>query len=107
MFDGLPGVFNDSLPDGWGRLLIDRKLTAEGIAPGSLTPLDRLAMVGKNGMGALIYEPDHSNELEEAGELNLDDLALDAPKVLDGAASDVLDELVALNGSSAGALCSN
>ena len=25
LFDGLPGVFYDSLPDGWGRLLIDRK----------------------------------------------------------------------------------
>jgi serine/threonine-protein kinase HipA len=25
-FDGLPGVFNDSLPDGWGLLLLDRAL---------------------------------------------------------------------------------
>ena len=24
LFEGLPGVFNDSLPDGWGRLLFDR-----------------------------------------------------------------------------------
>ncbi|MBA3602775.1 MAG: HipA N-terminal domain-containing protein [Parachlamydiaceae bacterium] len=25
-FDGLFGVFNDSLPDGWGRLLLDRQV---------------------------------------------------------------------------------
>ena len=25
-FDGLYGVFSDSLPDGWGRLLVDRML---------------------------------------------------------------------------------
>ena len=30
-FDGLFGVFNDSLPDGWGRLLLDRSLSAKGI----------------------------------------------------------------------------
>lgn len=53
LFDGLHGVFNDSLPDGWGRLLLDRKLWQGGILPGSLTPLDRLAMVGSRGMGAL------------------------------------------------------
>lgn|GEM_PF-3576010 len=30
LFEGLPGVFNDSLPDGWGRLLFDRALRANG-----------------------------------------------------------------------------
>ena len=37
LFEGLFGVFNDSLPDGWGRLLIDRKLMTLGINPASLT----------------------------------------------------------------------
>lgn len=41
-FDGLFGVFNDSLPDGWGRLLLDRKLMRAGLNPGALSPLDRL-----------------------------------------------------------------
>lgn len=31
LFEGLPGVFNDSLPDGWGRLLLDRSLREKGI----------------------------------------------------------------------------
>ena len=43
IFDGLFGVFNDSLPDGWGRLLLDRTVEKHGIHRGQLNPLDRLA----------------------------------------------------------------
>ena len=57
LFDGLPGLFNDSLPDGWGRLLFDRAMRADGILPEQLSPLDRLVHVGKSGMGALTYAP--------------------------------------------------
>jgi serine/threonine-protein kinase HipA len=49
-FDGLYGVFNDSLPDGWGRLLLDRTVEKQGIRHGRLTALDRLAFVGQHGM---------------------------------------------------------
>src|SRR5690554_7249822 len=45
LFEGLFGVFNDSLPDGWGRLLLDRSLTSKGINIAEITPLDRLAYV--------------------------------------------------------------
>ena len=41
LFEGLPGVFNDSLPDGWGRLLLDRSVRLKGILPEQLTSLDR------------------------------------------------------------------
>lgn len=60
LFDGLFGVFNDSLPDGWGRLLLDRKLREQGLNPDTLNPLDRLAFIGNNALGALSYEPDNS-----------------------------------------------
>jgi len=102
LFEGLPGVFNDSLPDGWGRLLLDRSMRAQGILPEQLSPLDRLAHVGQSGMGALVYEPDYGAEISDA-EINLDVLASHAMDVLDGEAEDVLQELLALNGSSAGA----
>ena len=49
IFDGLFGVFNDSLPDGWGRLLLDRTVERYGILRGLLNPLDRLAYVGRHG----------------------------------------------------------
>ncbi len=102
LFEGLPGVFNDSLPDGWGRLLLDRNMRLEGIIPNQLSPLDRLAHVGHTGMGALIYEPYHGGNTPP-GHINLDTLATHAKQVLEGEATDVLKELLLLNGSSAGA----
>lgn len=102
LFEGLPGVFNDSLPDGWGRLLFDRFARSHGILPSDITPLDRLAHVGVHGMGALIYEPDHSVQ-ENSDSISLDRLAEQVQEVLNGTSEEVLQELLALNGSSAGA----
>lgn len=42
-FESLFGVFSDSIPDGWGKLLLDRKLTSEGININQIKALDRLA----------------------------------------------------------------
>lgn len=71
-FDGLFGVFSDSLPDAWGRLLLNRLLTSHHQNPDQFTVLDRLAIVGASGMGALTYRPSHdlstsmaSNDLDE------------------------------------------
>lgn len=102
LFEGLPGVFNDSLPDGWGRLLFDRFARSQGILPADITPLERLAHVGRHGMGALVYEPDQSAH-EADGAIILDKLAEQAQDVLSGVSDDVLGELLSLNGSSAGA----
>ena len=102
LFEGLPGVFNDSLPDGWGRLLLDRALRSRGVLPEEIGPIDRLAHVGAHGMGALVYEPDIGPESATV-EIDLDWLAAQAAEVFEGQADQVLDELIALNGSSAGA----
>ena len=56
-FEGLFGVFADSLPDGWGRLLVDRMLLKEHEDPNAISSLQRLAIVGESGMGALTYRP--------------------------------------------------
>lgn len=57
-FYGNFGIFEDSLPDGYGRYLLHRALLREGIDDRNLTSVDRLSMVGKGGMGALCYEPE-------------------------------------------------
>ena len=102
IFKGLWGVFADSLPDGWGKLLVDRHLAKLGINYRSVSPLDRLAIVGKNGMGALCYEP--ANEVKsEFEEIILDDLAVSSQNILEGSSDYLLDELLNLSGSSAGA----
>lgn len=102
LFDGLPGVFNDSLPDGWGRLLLDRALRARGIMPDAFAPLDRLGHVGRHGMGALVYEPDDS-ETPAQNHIDLDELSEQSRHVLEGESSAVLETLLALGGSPAGA----
>jgi len=58
-FAGNFGIFEDSLPDGYGRYMLHKALAKEGIGDGRLTALDRLALVGNRGMGALEYEPSH------------------------------------------------
>ena len=63
-FGGLFGVFNDSLPDGWGRLLVDRLLLKNRINPVEVDNLNRLAIVQQSGMGALTYKPEHRFETE-------------------------------------------
>jgi len=103
IFDGLFGVFNDSLPDGWGRLLLDRTVEKHGVRRGQLNALDRLAFVGRNGMGALSYEPDRSQYPESETPLALDRLAEESAIMLAGESEEVFEELLKLSGSSAGA----
>jgi serine/threonine-protein kinase HipA len=101
-FDGLFGVFNDSLPDGWGRLLLDRKLMNLGLNPGSLSPVDRLCFVGSHGMGALSYEPENPQALSAAHQ-DLDEIALEIQNFQEQEDDKYIDDLLALGGSSAGA----
>ena len=102
IFDGLFGLFNDSLPDGWGCLLLDRKLRKLGKSYAEITPLDRLSLIGANPMGALEYEP-AAGDSDLYGDIELDSLSGEVDRILDGEESLVLDELLKLNGSSGGA----
>ncbi len=58
-FFGNFGIFEDSLPDGYGRYLLHKALLKIGIKDTDLSSLDRLSIVGSNGMGALTYHPHH------------------------------------------------
>ena len=101
-FDGLFGVFNDSLPDGWGRLLVDRLFLKNKINPAEIDNLNRLAVVQESGMGALTYKPEHKFQTENDVS-DLDILAQECSKILESQNSDNLDELFQLGGSSGGA----
>ncbi|WP_445001129.1 type II toxin-antitoxin system HipA family toxin [Halomonas mongoliensis] len=101
---GLHGLFADSLPDGWGLMLMDRLFRQHGIPPHAVTAMDRLAFVGDHGMGALSYHPasdlvdtngaDHWSRLGELGE--------QARRLFEGQTDTVLAAL-AQAGSSGGA----
>lgn len=103
IFDGLFGVFADSLPDGWGKLLIDRHLSSIGINFRSITPLDRLSYIGSYGVGALSYEPCTQAPDVKEERVDLDRLAMASMEILEGQSEALLDTLLAVAGSSAGA----
>jgi serine/threonine-protein kinase HipA len=103
VFDGLFGVFNDSLPDGWGRLLIDRALASRKINLEHITPLHRLSLVGEGGMGALTYHPSDDQITEQFEDIRLDLIADETKKVLSGEGTAYIEELIKLAGSSGGA----
>ena len=101
-FGGLFGVFADSLPDSWGRLLLDRMLRRNDVDPSELDSLDRLAIVGASGMGALTYRPEYKLQPEKR-KYSLDEIATECKKILEAKSVDSLDELYRLGGTSGGA----
>lgn len=103
-FEGLHGVFSDSLPDGWGRMLVDRKAKELGVMPARLTPLDRLAWVGSNGMGALTYQPERPLVKDGAnGCIDLDELAAASQQILEDVPEAIFEHLLMAGGSPQGA----
>ena len=57
LFGGNFAIFEDSLPDGYGLYLLNRMLKEQGSSLKVLTPLQRLSIIGRSGMGALSYLP--------------------------------------------------
>ncbi|AAZ18988.1 conserved hypothetical protein [Psychrobacter arcticus 273-4] len=101
----LCGLLSDSLPDGWGMLLMDRffRRTISNTAPVNI--LDRLAYIGDSAMGALSFEPQHdlSANVIDMSELTLAKLAAANQTILSGQDSDILAELIVIGGSPQGA----
>ncbi len=100
---GLHGVFADSLPDGWGLLLMDRVFRQKKIQPQQLTAMDRLAYIGDSGIGSLSYRP--VIDWKERGQgdwIDLGILGQQATQLFDGGIEEVLAAL-ALTGGSGGA----
>lgn len=102
-FEGLFGVFSDSLPDGWGKLLVDRRLISKGINLNEISNLDRLSFVGSNGSGALIYRPEYKEKNSLGKSIELDEISREVNGILEGNSSDLIEDLYNLGGSSGGA----
>ena len=90
------------LQDGWGRLLVDRLMRRNGINPQTIGSLERLAIVGNSGMGALTYRPVISMENVQDN-LSLDEIAQECSQILNTEFSENLDYLFAKGGASGGA----
>lgn len=95
------GVFEDALPDGWGRRIVDARFRkSHGRLP---TLLERFASLGGDGMGALVFEPAEPLAAEAAEDFRLDALARNAWDFDGGRIEEVLPALRRAAGSSGGA----
>ncbi|MCK5679636.1 type II toxin-antitoxin system HipA family toxin [bacterium] len=102
-FGPLFGLFDDSLPDGWGLMLMDRHFRRSGIDPASLTPLDRLRYLGKRTMGALTYRPPAVVNYSDDKYFDLEKLAINSRKIIVGKDVEILPSLLRAGGSPGGA----
>ncbi|MFK7784720.1 MAG: type II toxin-antitoxin system HipA family toxin [Crocinitomicaceae bacterium] len=102
-FDGLFGVFSDSLPDAWGQLLTRRLLSQKGITIQQLSTLDRLALLSDNTSGALIYRPTEDQIGQDPTSIDLDAINKSVQGVLEGESTEIIDQLFQMGGSSGGA----
>lgn len=101
-FGPLPGLIDDSLPDGWGLVLMDRMFRRRGIDPATVSPLDRLSYLGTRTMGALTYHPPAEVEHDERL-IDLHDIGQNAEQIYAGEAVEVLPQLMRAGGSPGGA----
>jgi serine/threonine-protein kinase HipA len=83
-FRRLPAMFADALPDDFGNALIDAWMAARGTTKAQVTTLDRLAYMGKRGMGALEFKPALGSHRESAEPLEMKSLVEEARKAVEG-----------------------
>ena len=83
-YQRLPGMIADALPDDFGNALIDAWMAERGISKKNVTTLDRLAYMGKRGMGALEFRPTLGSRRESKAPLQMKSLVEDARKLVEG-----------------------
>lgn len=74
LFGGLPSFIADSLPDHWGNTVFNEWAKVHHIRMRDLSALDRLAYIGRRGMGALEFVPPTAEELETPFKVEIADL---------------------------------
>ncbi|TLU69994.1 type II toxin-antitoxin system HipA family toxin [Enterobacter sp. MF024] len=100
---GLPGPVYDSLPDGWGMLLMDRLFRQRGLNAARIGPLERLTWIGSNAMGAMSFVPVQDELAVPQSDIPLTQLADEVREVLEGEGGAFLHRLLQMGGSPQGA----
>jgi len=100
-YQGLPGMLNDALPDGWGLYLMDKALARLGIRPELITPATRLAYLGNRAWGSLSFWPVIEDDHGEV--MALDTLGKEMGATIEGHLEHVSNELLRAGSSPQGA----
>ena len=85
LFGGLPSFIADSLPDHWGNKVFNEWAKLHNINTRNLSALDRLAYIGRRGMGALEFLPPMAEDMERSFKVEIADLYRLAQATLDDA----------------------
>jgi len=80
----LPAMLADALPDEFGNNLIDAWLAARGVDKASITPLDRLAYMGRRGLGALEFKPVRGPNVHSSTAIQISKLVEHARRAVHG-----------------------
>lgn len=83
-YRGLPAMIADGLPDSFGNALIDSYLVAKGVGKDAITPLDRLAYLGRRALGALEFKPVRGPRATKSTALHMSELVLAAREAVSG-----------------------
>ncbi len=100
-YQGLPGLLNDALPDGWGLYLMDKALARLGVRPELITPAARLAYLGNRAWGSLSFLPVIEDDHDEV--MRLDTLGREMEAAIEGHLEHVSNELLRAGSSPQGA----
>lgn len=74
LFGGLPSFIADSLPDYWGNRVFNEWAKSRHVSVRKLSALDRLAYIGRRGMGALEFLPSAAKDMERPFKVEIADL---------------------------------
>jgi len=104
-FEGLPGVFHDTLPDKFGTKVIERYFESKNIPPHELNVIQKLMFIGDKSIGAITYKPIiHKLDEQKINELiELQNFYDNAKKIVSGDAIEVVDEMLSFMDSAASA----
>lgn len=82
-FNGVPGLFSDSLPDDYGNELIDAWLKSQG-RNDHLNPVEMLCFIGSRAIGALEFEPSYYKDLNKSEKIDISQMVKVADDLLKG-----------------------
>ena len=104
-YQGLPGVFHDSLPDKFGTKIIEKYFESKNIPPHELNMLQKLIFVGNKSMGAISYHPSEKlmdkHGFDEL--IDIEAFSRNAQKIIRGESLEVVEGVLAFMDSAASA----